>query len=216
MQLRFGEFTFNPKARLLTRRGAPIHLTRKALELLELLLSDRPRAFSKEELLTRLWSDAFVAEGSLANLVSEVRKAFGGKSGYIRTLHGFGYAFRGPVQEISDPPSTRKTTTLPAGELNILRDDSVDYAVPLAEGETLIGRGPESQVRLIPPSVSRRHACITIHRDRVTIEDLGSKHGTYVGDERIVGPTNLKHGDHIRVASVEMILRLREPVEETV
>ena len=44
----FGEFVFDAKARLLTRKGEPVHLTAKACELLQLLASRRPDAVAKK------------------------------------------------------------------------------------------------------------------------------------------------------------------------
>ena len=68
----------------------------KAYELLKLLLEQRPKALSKAELHERLWPGTFVSEVNLAALVNEVRAALGerGRHGrFIRTVHGFGYAF---------------------------------------------------------------------------------------------------------------------------
>ncbi|MEM9516524.1 MAG: adenylate/guanylate cyclase domain-containing protein [Actinomycetota bacterium] len=41
---------------------------------------------------------------------------------------------------------------------------------------------------------SRRHAQLTAERDRILIADLGSRNGTFVDDERIDGPTELRTG----------------------
>ena len=56
--------------------------------------------------------------------------------------------------------------------------------VTLEEGEHLIGRDPDAEIFLSSAGVSRRHARIGISTGRATIEDLGSKNGTFVGDQR--------------------------------
>jgi pSer/pThr/pTyr-binding forkhead associated (FHA) protein len=60
--------------------------------------------------------------------------------------------------------------------------------------------------------VSRRHARITIAASRATIEDLGSKNGTFVGDQRVDGSRAIGHGDVITVGSVKLtVTALRMP-----
>src|SRR5688572_5433504 len=102
MDVRFGDFRFNSGTRLLTRGPEVIHLTRKAIELLSLLLERRPDAVSKEEVHTRLWATTYVSEASLQGLISEIREALGDdarRPRFIRTAHGFGYAFCGPTDD---------------------------------------------------------------------------------------------------------------------
>src|SRR5450759_935325 len=77
MRLRFGEVTFDPDSRLLLRVPDPVHLTGKAFDLLSLLLKERPRALSKEELIGALWPDTLVTESNLTSLVNDVRTAIG-------------------------------------------------------------------------------------------------------------------------------------------
>jgi pSer/pThr/pTyr-binding forkhead associated (FHA) protein len=57
------------------------------------------------------------------------------------------------------------------------------------------------------PGVSRRHACIRIADDRVTIEDLESKNGTYVRGDRIASTIALNEGDELRLRSALLTLR---------
>jgi len=95
-----GEFTFDCASRLLMRGGVKRHLSPKAQQLLRLLLVARPRALSREELYDALWPSTFVCETNLASVVNEIRRALGDDARaarYIRTVHGFGYAFCGEV-----------------------------------------------------------------------------------------------------------------------
>ena len=73
MRLRFGEFVLDDAARQLSRDGSSVHLTPKALELLEFLVERRPRAVSKEELHEHLWPDTHVTGANLPVLIHEVR-----------------------------------------------------------------------------------------------------------------------------------------------
>ena len=96
MTLRFGPFVLDLDTRQLTRGGGDIHLSPKAFELLETLILDRPKVLSKDVLQQRLWPETFVAEANLSNLVAEIREALGDRARsplFVRTAHGFGYAF---------------------------------------------------------------------------------------------------------------------------
>ena len=77
-------------------------LETKAYELLALLLSRRPNALSKAQIRDVLWPGTFVSESALARLVTQLRAACGDDAQaprFIRTVHGFGYAFCGEARE---------------------------------------------------------------------------------------------------------------------
>ena len=106
MRIRFGPFTLDLESRQLTRAGEEIHLEPKAFELLSALVLERPKVLSKADLQERLWPGTFVAEANLSNLVAEIRAALGDPARapkFVRTAHGFGYAFCGEAAPLSDP-----------------------------------------------------------------------------------------------------------------
>src|SRR5207248_2155385 len=72
----------------------------------------------------------------------------------------------------------------------------------------LIGRHPECDVRLDLPQVSRRHCCVALAYDRLTIRDLGSRHGVWVNGRR-VDEARLGPGDEIAIAQV--LFRIEDP-----
>jgi diguanylate cyclase (GGDEF)-like protein len=65
---------------------------------------------------------------------------------------------------------------------------------------SLIGRGPDCDIRISDPSVSRHHARIERDGDRVFLYDLKSTNGTYVND-RASASIRLKDGDYVRVGN---------------
>jgi DNA-binding winged helix-turn-helix (wHTH) protein len=110
----FGRFTVDSDTRQLRRDGRAVHLSPKAFELLLALLAARPRVLSKADLQDRLWPHTFVAEANLSNLVAEVRKAIGDTSRaprFLRTAHGFGYAFFGGGDDGANPGSSGAAPT---------------------------------------------------------------------------------------------------------
>ena len=73
---------------------------------------------------------------------------------------------------------------------------------PLREGEHLIGRADDAALKLVQPSVSRRHAQITISGNVATVQDLGSHNGTLLNGAKVADPLPIKVGDVIEVANL--------------
>ena len=102
MSLAFGPFALDQERRQLLRSGEPVPLEAKAFELLCLLLVRRPRVLSKAQIRDVLWPGTSVGETSLPRLVTELRKILGDdvqRPRFIRTAHGFGYAFCGEARD---------------------------------------------------------------------------------------------------------------------
>jgi DNA-binding winged helix-turn-helix (wHTH) protein len=203
VRVRFGPFTVDTETRQLIRENADLHLSTKAFDLLCGLLEHRPKVLDKAALHARLWPDTFVVDGNLNVLVAEIRRVLDDDARdprSIRTVHGVGYAFCGAVAEGSNarPAARPLPCWLAAG--------STTYR--LAEGDTLVGRDPDCDVWLDSPSVSRRHARLTVDAAarRVWVEDLNSKNGTFKGDAAVVERIELNHGDELTFGSVEVTL----------
>jgi DNA-binding winged helix-turn-helix (wHTH) protein/Flp pilus assembly protein TadD len=117
MQVSFGDFVLDLDAREVRRGSAPIRLSPKAFQLLDILVTNRPKALSKAELQNRLWPSTFVVEKNLANLIGEIREALGEDAAnprFIRTVPRFGYAFREAPAAADDPPVVRSFGRRPA------------------------------------------------------------------------------------------------------
>ena len=69
----------------------------------------------------------------------------------------------------------------------------------------MIGRDPGASISLDVARVSRRHAQVLIQKDTATLEELGSKNGTLVGDRPVRGRVLLHHADRIQVATEVLI-----------
>ena len=198
----FGPFTLDTDTRQLLRgpNGDPVHLSPKAYELLCVLVETRPRAIAKSELHERLWPSTFVSEATLASLVAEVRDALGvrGREGrFIRTVHGFGYAFSGVTCDSVVPPLASYVSWIICN----------GREQPLGDGEYLIGRDPDVAISLRSPTVSRHHAKIVVTAGLAVLEDLGSKNGTSVRDRPVTSRVELIDGDRIRIGAFELTYR---------
>lgn len=76
--------------------------------------------------------------------------------------------------------------------------DGQETAHELQDGETLIGRHPDCAVAISQPSVSGKHAKIHSEGGVFAVEDVGSRNGTYVNQQRIQGRVTLKHNVALR------------------
>ena len=206
MPLHFGDCVFDLDTRELSRSGEPVNVSPKAFRLLEVLIERRPKAISKDSLQQILWPKTFVSEGNLARLVTELRHAIGDNAEnphLLRTVHGFGYAFSGSVDEVGDRESD-------AGLKVAHRLYWGSREIALDAGRNVLGRDRHVSVFLDHGSVSRRHASITISGVSAVLEDLRSKNGTFLRGERVTAPAPLSDGDEIRMGTVLMVFRALE------
>jgi len=198
----FGPCRIDLDARQVLRDGQPVHLSFKAYELLRILITERPKALSKTELHERIWPGTFVTDDSLAGLVAEARKAIGDRGRnpeFLRTIHGFGYAFAAvPEEGHPSPVSAAQAACW------LVVDKR---AIPLMAGENIIGREATAQVVLDSTRVSRQHASITVSGSMVRLEDLGSRNGTSLNGEPVTAPVALTDGANIAVGGIALTFR---------
>jgi len=71
------------------------------------------------------------------------------------------------------------------------------------EGDIVLGRGEQAEIRLDDPFASSRHARIYEQGNIVVIEDLDSTNGTYLNEELLQTPRPLHPGDHVRIGDSE-------------
>ncbi len=208
MKVQFAEFTLDWGTRqLLHRHRGEIRLSPKAFDLLAALIEQRPRVVDKTGLHGRIWPDTHVVDANLNVLIAEIRRALEDSprdAKFIRTVHAVGYAFCGDAVELTDRPSSRRTT--PVRHWLVWKD----RVIVLEEGNNLVGRDPACSIWLDASGVSRRHARVTTVRgeDSVVVQDLGSKNGTLVRGVPITGEQRLTDGAVIQIGSVELTLRI--------
>ena len=79
----------------------------------------------------------------------------------------------------------------------------------LNEGQNLIGRRPDCPIPISQPTVSGRHAIIQGEGGEFVLEDIGSRNGTFVNEQRIQGRVKLNHNDAIRFG--DAVARFLDP-----
>jgi len=91
-------------------------------------------------------------------------------------------------------------------------DDGVMH--PLLEETSTIGRTAVNSIALRDPSVSAKHAQIIRGADGFTIEDLGSRNGTYVNSEKLSEKRLLAEGDLLRLGKIILTFNLASDVQK--
>lgn len=82
------------------------------------------------------------------------------------------------------------------------------------ENELVIGR-QEGDVTIDDLELSRQHAVVRRHANRLQVEDLGSSNGTFVDGTRIEEPTLLGGGAEIRLGATVLVVEGVLPVQST-
>ncbi len=215
MRLAFDAFVLDLDQRRLFKGGAEVHLQPKAFERLRLLAEASPKALGKDEILAAVWPGTFVSENNLATVVRDLRSALGDDAQeprYIRTAYAYGYAFI---------PDATSDAAAPAARLAAISGWRLIHQhreIALREGPNVLGRAGHDVVVLDSPTVSRHHAVVLVAGEHATIEDLGSKNGTWLGATRVIGPPiTLADSQELRLGSVLVtVARLRDqPSTET-
>jgi sigma-B regulation protein RsbU (phosphoserine phosphatase) len=80
--------------------------------------------------------------------------------------------------------------------------DNQELRHALAEGTHLIGRADDAALKLVQPSVSRRHAEIIVEGTQASVRDLGSHNGTLLNGVKVADTSPIKAGDVIEVANI--------------
>lgn len=101
----FGEYSLKCEDGTLWRGAERVAVTQKAVEMLTVLLENRGRVVTRDEIIEKLWPDTYVDENNLSVTVSMLRKAFG-ESGdapkFIETIPRKGYRFKADTQVSED------------------------------------------------------------------------------------------------------------------
>jgi Tol biopolymer transport system component/DNA-binding winged helix-turn-helix (wHTH) protein len=108
----FDGFRLDAEDKVLLRDGEILPLTQKAFDVLLILVERNGRVVTKDELMTEVWADTIVEEGSLAQNIYTLRKLLGASStgeDFIKTVPRRGYRFAANV-EVSGTPEVELPT----------------------------------------------------------------------------------------------------------
>jgi pSer/pThr/pTyr-binding forkhead associated (FHA) protein len=80
------------------------------------------------------------------------------------------------------------------------------HDLELPVGDFVIGRGPECQLAVDDPLVSRKHAVLRVTGAGVLAQDLGSRNGVLINGVKLDGSRDIVPGDKIRIGNQEIVV----------
>ncbi len=100
-RLRVADLTLDTASLDVARAGAPVHLTRTELRLLEILMRNAGHVVRRRELIDSLWSTAGADDNNIDVAMSSLRAKMDKGRGprLIRTVRGFGYRIEEPARQ---------------------------------------------------------------------------------------------------------------------
>ncbi|MFG2874678.1 response regulator transcription factor [Streptomyces sp. NPDC048337] len=95
--VRTGDVEVDLAGRTVTVAGDEVRLTRREFDVLAFLAARPDEVHSREEILDRIWGDAFLAASRSLDVHVAGIRAKTGRSGLVRTVRGFGYQLGCPA-----------------------------------------------------------------------------------------------------------------------
>ena len=205
---RLGDWLVEPTLDRISQDGQTVRLRPRAMDVLACLALAAGKLASKQDLIDSVWQAEFVSEHALTQVIAELRAALGDDArnpSYIENIPRRGYRLVAAVTPMAASVPPAREAIVPFK----LQGEDRDH--PLSQGSNIIGRTTEADISIDHTKVSRCHARIVVTGTTATIEDLGSKNGTYLNGERLEHPAVLTNGDQIWIG--RSVARLRFLVE---
>jgi pSer/pThr/pTyr-binding forkhead associated (FHA) protein len=84
--------------------------------------------------------------------------------------------------------------------------------IPVPGPKFFVGRADDCQLRPQSDLVSRHHCAILLEDGFVLVRDFGSRNGTLVNGEAVVGEQELKAGDRLKIGPLELEVQIVVPL----
>lgn len=87
----YKDLTLDKESRMVTAGGAPVSLTAREFDILELLMGNPKKVFTKANIFRSVWNDEFYGDDNTVNVhISKIRSKLG-ETEYIQTVWGIGF-----------------------------------------------------------------------------------------------------------------------------
>jgi DNA-binding winged helix-turn-helix (wHTH) protein len=203
-----GGWLVEPMLNQISRDDRVVRLRPRAVDVLMCLAAAAGKLASKRDLIDTVWQTEFVSDHALTQVIAELRAALEDDArnpSYIENVPRRGYRLVASVTPVASSVPAAREPSVPFR----LQGEGGDHS--LKQGSNLIGRTADADIRIDRTAVSRAHARIIVTGTTATIEDLGSKNGTYLNGARLEQPAVLANGDDIWIG--RSVARLRFLVE---
>jgi len=135
MRYSFDAFSLDTDRFELSRDGTAIHIEPQVLELLVLLVENRGRMVSKDEIIEKVWRGRVVSEAAVSSRIKAARQALdddGQAQRYIRTVHRKGFRFIAEVRSCGAEDDTEMAPERPVEAVAVDSHSGVLQAAAVA------------------------------------------------------------------------------------
>src|SRR6185312_8152939 len=85
-------------------------------------------------------------------------------------------------------------------KLHIVPPEGLPFDHPFQGDSLVVGRAADADLTLADPCLSPRHSRLYRAGSAVYVEDLGSRNGTLLNGQQVLGPSRLAVGDTIQIS----------------
>ncbi|MBN1145708.1 MAG: FHA domain-containing protein [Anaerolineales bacterium] len=107
--------------------------------------------------------------------------------------------------------SSRSLAAPQAPPLSLARGEAGEQpAGRFTSAEVIAGRDPACDLQVQDKTISARHARLSYHHGQWWVEDLRSRNGTFLNQEKVVEPLVMAAGDQLRLGQVVFLVEIGE------
>jgi pSer/pThr/pTyr-binding forkhead associated (FHA) protein len=99
--------------------------------------------------------------------------------------------------------------------MKVVKGKPRGHCLTFPSGKFMFGRGPECDVRPNSDLISRQHCLLHVGDETASLRDLGSRNGTLVNGQLLLGERVLVHGDAIQLGPLVLEVLLDAPLEDS-
>jgi len=99
--------------------------------------------------------------------------------------------------------------------LKVVKGKPQGHFIKFPNGEFMFGRGPECDIRPNSDLISRQHCLLRISDTSAIIRDLGSRNGTLVNGQLVLGERILENGDSLQLGPLVLEVIMEASLVDT-
>jgi predicted component of type VI protein secretion system len=97
-------------------------------------------------------------------------------------------------------------------KLRVLDGKNAGQEIAVKGKKFLIGRAEDCNLRPGSELISRHHCAVLVDEGYIGVRDFGSKNGTFINDERVIGERELKPGDRLSIGPLHFEVHVAHAV----
>jgi TolB-like protein len=213
-RVQFGPFVLDANQYELTRSGKPVRVERIPMDLLILLVREKGRLISREEIIESLWGKNlyFDTDNSINTAIRKIRNSLGDDAGnpqYVETVLGKGYRFKGQTSnapkveraEIEAGRSRIMLAVLPFE--NLSGDPAQEYFSDGMSEETIMRLGQMSPSQM---GVIARTSSMAYKQTDKSVTRIGQE----LGVDYVLEGSVRRDGERVRVTA--QLIRVKDQI----